>query len=171
MLRSARWAAIILVISTGCAATTDDAAPDQGVAEDDVRTTRTLDIKMTWSCGENDEPSLQTNDDGEYEHKEEVTLGPLADCAGPAANRPAGAKCSWSAPSTCWDVTVSIAAGANGVPVLSVSGYAGDMDSTFGGKLPVSNVPRSQEAWETETSPDNAGGAWGSAKIAVRRVR
>lgn len=171
MLRSAGWVAVCFMIVTGCAAATNEAAPDEGVAEDDVQTSRTFGVKLTWSCGENDEPELEANDDGEYAHEEEIVLGPVSACAGPAANRPADAKCSWSAPSTCWDVTVSIAAGANGIPILRVSGFAGDVDSTFGGKLPVSSVPRSSEVWETETSPDNAGGAWGSARVSVRRVR
>jgi hypothetical protein len=168
MVRNFPLVAVIAAISIGCASVSDD---EPSLSEALVGSASKVEVVTTWSCGENGEErgTLSPNEDGEYSSTNVVVLGPAIACLQPVADRPAGTTCSWSAPSRCWRIKLSIEASTGGDPMLVVDGYAGDSDSSFRGKLPVALVPR-VTPWEIDVSPDNASDAWGSARVAVRRA-
>jgi len=141
---------------------------DSDASESEARAdTKKVAFTATWRCGEagGDDEAGEPNDDGEYTQEETVVLGPIAACKLPAASRPAGTVCRWSARSRCWSIEATVSGERDAV--LTVSGSAGDSDSSFHSALPLALVPR-VTAWETSVSPDSASDAWGSATVQVK---
>lgn len=166
---------LLLLLSSACASDAYD--PGQGAGRggkaDSLEPTDSemvaLSVEARWT-GAFDEPTplpegIEFDDfEGEFTTSTVVELGPLSECAKPFSERVDSAVCSWSGPSSLWDMGLFLS--REGIVDLSVS--AGDADSTGSTSLPLESIPE-RAPWTFSFSPDNAGGAFGFIRMQVQR--